>query len=74
VYASWISAAAVRDPCFVPEKVEPATYSAIVIKFAALIREESDTVRENMADFSMINTAKIENLFRQHHVAVFVAL
>jgi len=59
----WVSAAAIYDACFIPEKMEPVVNPADFVTLATTIWEESDTVRNNTANFSVVNTTEIENLF-----------
>jgi hypothetical protein len=74
VYTRQISTAAVREACFIPEKMEPVVDGALAVMFATLIGEECNAVRENTTDLGMVNTTEIKNLFRQHHIAIFAAL
>jgi hypothetical protein len=57
VYTRRISAVDVRNPCLIPKKMEPVIDNTIVVILATLIGEEYDPVRENTADFRMVNPA-----------------
>ena len=57
VDAGSTSRAEVSGLGLIPEKMKPAIYRAHGIVFAISIREESDPVRQNPADFVVINPA-----------------